>query len=714
MILFHNPMHKDIFMKRTFILSITMFLILQTVVSVWAGEKVNLRSNIKHAQELLPRIENWIKEENYEEADKLWQQAYKAINETYNDTTMLKKKAYEELMKSREDIENALRMYREKIDIVVIQTKIWRGESKAAIKYLEDTLNSDFYQGVGSFYIGNSYYHTGQFFQEEKDYKNAEFCYIQAIEYLEKTSHGWRDTEEIKRSRMILSELHDYLFDIYFFQGDFEKSNEILSEILKKERSYNSEETKRYRKYKEIKDTFPLYVLSRYFENQSPKKAFEQFVLILDGDYGKNLSLAQKNHIYELAEIFFEEKSQPELVSECKNKQMEIYEKSIKEKSYRSSEKEDIYKSYEDILNQRLEEGEKNKDYKTVFEFRKKKLNTIKEKVGDHHPLYTLECRKNMDYFLDLGKIDSAKYFFDVYFSIKEQIKNDVNSNRANYLPFTFFVWDLSDYAQNYQKRNHVLYEPERQKEENQRCAMFAPEGDAVKEFNFYENYYQFLQAQKTPGDDLKKMADTLFEMIKDPVFQQIEYFQPILILGTYYQNSQNFEEAMFCANLAGIIMSFYMDSDYTDNFFPILLRAAVLKDSGNSEKANAEVEKLITDGILQRAARLSSVDDFDSIIEQWPFGKPQKSMSTNCLTLINESKVIPESILEDKIICYKSGTYPILFIIKLANQYEKSGQFTQSLLLYQFMEKFFSDSSVSQNALKEIIDSLEAKRKKR
>lgn len=438
MILFHNPMHKDIFMKRTFILSITMFLILQTVVSVWAGEKVNLRSNIKHAQELLPRIENWIKEENYEEADKLWQQAYKAINETYNDTTMLKKKAYEELMKSREDIENALRMYREKIDIVVIQTKIWRGESKAAIKYLEDTLNSDFYQGVGSFYIGNSYYHTGQFFQEEKDYKNAEFCYIQAIEYLEKTSHGWRDTEEIKRSRMILSELHDYLFDIYFFQGDFEKSNEILSEILKKERSYNSEETKRYRKYKEIKDTFPLYVLSRYFENQSPKKAFEQFVLILDGDYGKNLSLAQKNHIYELAEIFFEEKSQPELVSECKNKQMEIYEKSIKEKSYRSSEKEDIYKSYEDILNQRLEEGEKNKDYKTVFEFRKKKLNTIKEKVGDHHPLYTLECRKNMDYFLDLGKIDSAKYFFDVYFSIKEQIKNDVNSNRANYLPFTF------------------------------------------------------------------------------------------------------------------------------------------------------------------------------------------------------------------------------------------------------------------------------------
>lgn len=243
---------------------------------------------------------------------------------------------------------------------------------------------------------------------------------------------------------------------------------------------------------------------------------------------------------------------------------------------------------------------------------------------------------------------------------------------------------------------------------------MFAPEGDAVKEFNFYENYYQFLQAQKTPGDDLKKMADTLFEMIKDPVFQQIEYFQPILILGTYYQNSQNFEEAMFCANLAGIIMSFYMDSDYTDNFFPILLRAAVLKDSGNSEKANAEVEKLITDGILQRAARLSSVDDFDSIIEQWPFGKPQKSMSTNCLTLINESKVIPESILEDKIICYKSGTYPILFIIKLANQYEKSGQFTQSLLLYQFMEKFFSDSSVSQNALKEIIDSLEAKRKKR
>ena len=688
-------------MKRSFVFCLSLFVLFQAAVSVWAGD----RANIETAKSLMNKIENNIKEDNYDEADRLWKKAYDLIEKTYDSTTMLNQKSYVELKNARDNVQSMLIEYREKIDDGIIHVKIRHGKANEAIKYLENQLSSPYYHGVDSYYISNSYYHTGMYFQEEKDYKHAQYCYTQAKKYL-------ADASDTSAKMTLSGNLLDSLYELYLVQGDYEKTSETLALILKTEKRAHSVNSSRYLKYKEIYDTFPIQILSALFDNHPPQEAFEQFCLILDGDYGEKLSVQDKNRFYEQAAVFFEEKSKPELITECKQKQLENYEHALEENTYRLSEKDELLKDYAEILKQRIEEAEKNKDYDTVFEYRKKALDEIKEKNGEDSTLFREECTKNMDYFFGVGKNDYARNFFEILFAEKEQMKRDSVSSRNNYIPFIFLMFDLSDFAQNYNRRSHILYEPKRQNEEAQRCIIYAPQGDDETEFAFYKSYYRFLQNVAASDAGSTNSANELVDMIKNPVFQQIEYFQPILNLGTYFQKNRRYDEAVFCANLAEKIVSFYKAPDSPENIFPILLRAAALKDSGNSEEASAEIETLITNGILQRMARQSIGKNSPAILDQWPFGKMNASMNPSCLSLMNSAKAIPDSILEKNIICYQEGTYPISIIIKLANQYEKAGQYTQALLLYQFTEKFYSDSSASLNNLKEIVDSLEEKRK--
>ena len=318
-----------------------------------------------------------------------------------------------------------------------------------------------------------------------------------------------------------------------------------------------------------------------------------------------------------------------------------------------------------------------------------------------------------MDYYFNLGDSETAKTFFDDFSQKRELAKENNDSSNNICSPFFFFLNDLSDYAYYSSQKDDELYEPNRQKMENDRRTSWAPQGNVDKEFTFWELYHQFRQKQNESGNELNKLADGLCEIIKDPVFQQFEYALPILKLGMYFYENRKYQEAAFCADLSGDIMSFYSDPDTPENFFPVLLKAAVLMDSGNSEGAKAEVQNLISYGILQRMGRLMlmSGNDDISILSAWPFGNLDPNMNSTTLSLIKIAEKIPDSVLEEKIDSYQHTTNPVPLVIKLAYQYEKSGQYTQALLLFQFVEQFFQDNPGGMATLKKKINMLGEKR---
>ncbi|MCR5164534.1 MAG: hypothetical protein K6C40_11000 [Thermoguttaceae bacterium] len=679
------------------------------------AEKINSRKNIELAEKLLPKIDNYLNEARVDAAEEAWQKADHYIRETYKDKTQLKPSALQTLMSARAKVEKQLKDYRKKIDIGRIQLIIRSGNAEGAMQFLEAAINSSFYSGVDEYYIGNFYYSAGKFFLEEKDYANAQVCFLQSFDFFENSAKNYKETKEKELSKSSLVELQNSLFNLYFLQGNYVEANETLGMILKSEAVMNSDNSERYRKYQEIKENFPFYVLTEHCRNQSAQVAFEQFCNLIQGDYGERLSLQDKINYLIQATTFFEKHSQAELASECEKRQLEIYGTALNEMSFAPEDRAKILNEYNQLMDKILSKAEHNKDFMTVFEFKKMSLDQHKEEFGVSDPRVLMECRSDMDYFFDLGEKATARSFFEELAQIREKTKEEKIPYRNNYTPFSFFLNELSDFALYYNDDDDVLYEPTRQKNEYERRTICAPQGNIDKEFKFWEIYHQFVKKLEKPGEGLSSLADSLFEMIKDPVFQQYEYAQPILKLGLYYYQNKKYQETEFCANLSGDIMSFYASPDAPENFFPIVLRAAVLMDSGNPEMANDEIQNLTTFGILQRMGRLSlmsgSQDDF--ILNLWPYGKLDPNMNTKSLSLIKSAEKIPDSLFVEKIEYYQPDTNPVPIVIKLANQYEKSEQYTQAMLLFKFLEPFFQGMPEDLMTLKERVNLLEDKRKK-
>lgn len=697
-------------MKKKFYVFLVLCLLLQTANSVWA---INSRSLLKTAEEQLRKCEKNI-DVSLEEAEKAWQIAYDCIEKTYSDRHFLNDKTYVELVNKRIELEGRLRICREQIDLKQVTVKIRSGDAEGAMLYIRKTLGSPFYKRVGIYYVGNSFYQTGKLFLKENDYEHAAACFSEAYDFLDRAIDEAETTEMRQLARTRLRDLQDSSFQLHLLRGNYSDANEALTTILNSEKAGSSYKTERYRKYKDIQDNFPMFVLTENYDDNSPEKSFELFCNLLDDRYGRKLSISEKKDYYVRAASFYDKKAQPELVNKCEVKELELVESSLKQKKIRKSERAQLEKEYAKLLDRVLERAREEKDSKTLFEFKKKSFDQHKKEFGKSDTRIMEECRENVDFFFELGDSESARSFYEEFSEIREQAKADNVSVSRNLIPFTFFMNDLMDYDLKSNKKTDDLYEPTRQEMEIGRRTSCAPKGDVDKEFKFWETYTKFVQNQDKPGEDVQGLADSLFEMIKDPVFQQYEYYQPILTLGTFYQKKDRVKEATYCANLSQDIAAFFAAPDAPESFFPIMLKAAVLKDSGNSERANAAVQSLVDSGIIQRMGRISLMNgkDDEFVLSKWPFGELDSNMNSKALYLIKTSANIQDYEFEEKITPYQPGMNPVSILVKFANQYEKSGQYTQAQLLYQFTEQFYKDYPESIELLKEITDVLEEKRK--
>lgn len=225
-------------MKRTGFLCLFLFLFLQTAIPVWA-EKINIRRNIELAEKLLPKIDNYLNESLVDEAEDAWQKACHYIQETYKDKTLLKPEALQTLTDGRSKVEKQLNDFRKKIDIGQIKVKIHSGNAEGALEFLDSAIHSSYYNRMDEYYIGNFYYNAGKFFMEEKDYPNANYCFLQSLGFFENSAKNPKETQEKKLSQNSLIELQNSLFNLYFLQGNYVEADNILGLILKTESPSN-------------------------------------------------------------------------------------------------------------------------------------------------------------------------------------------------------------------------------------------------------------------------------------------------------------------------------------------------------------------------------------------------------------------------------------------------------------------------------------------